>query len=276
MKEGNTDELLVCDNCDFYCCHIGCLDPPIDYIPKSEWYCDHCLRENPNLKNKFERPLSVIFPESFQQILDSPNQQNSPKNVVDGIANLPQEAQNLHNVSNSGSAGLQQGFGPLNGDISGKHNLMLLAPQKCKRRGRRKGKMKNPLAGLNETIQKTKNQEKIDRKNRAEKRRQIELGEQGSLSRRRRFRIRESKRKKRRRGVSKSEQKMVKKDEIRKVIKKRVMPFRKSKSLSIDKYVKYVKHGVDVRSDFTDSESMAMKKTLINRKVVQQKKVLQG
>ena len=136
--------------------------------------------------------------------------------------------------------------------------------------------MKNPLAGLNETIQKTKNQEKIDRKNRAEKRRQIELGEQGSLSRRRRFRIRESKRKKRRRGVSKSEQKMVKKDEIRKVIKKRVMPFRKSKSLSIDKYVKYVKHGVDVRSDFTDSESMAMKKTLINRKVVQQKKVLQG
>ena len=34
--------LLICDRCDFYCCHIYC-DPELtNHIPEGDWYCRYC------------------------------------------------------------------------------------------------------------------------------------------------------------------------------------------------------------------------------------------
>lgn len=36
--------LLVCDSCVRKCCHIFCLEPPLEFIPEGDWYCDFCVR----------------------------------------------------------------------------------------------------------------------------------------------------------------------------------------------------------------------------------------
>lgn len=47
--------LLICDSCDFYCCHIYC-DPVLrNNIPEGDWFCKYCEERvsrgsnNPNL-----------------------------------------------------------------------------------------------------------------------------------------------------------------------------------------------------------------------------------
>ena len=42
-KEENHNVLLVCDKCVRKCCHIYCLNPPLEFIPEDEWYCDYCV-----------------------------------------------------------------------------------------------------------------------------------------------------------------------------------------------------------------------------------------
>lgn len=57
--------MLVCDSCLLKSCHIFCLDPPMHYIPESEWYCDFCVREkgirssNPT-SNYFQRQCQTL------------------------------------------------------------------------------------------------------------------------------------------------------------------------------------------------------------------------
>ena len=50
---------MVCDKCETKVCHNFCLDPPLDFIPTNEFYCDGCVKEH-NLKNKFVRPTPVL------------------------------------------------------------------------------------------------------------------------------------------------------------------------------------------------------------------------
>eukprot|EP01016_Furgasonia_blochmanni_P043882 TRINITY_DN602_c0_g1_i1.p1 TRINITY_DN602_c0_g1~~TRINITY_DN602_c0_g1_i1.p1 ORF type:complete len:853 (-),score=134.63 TRINITY_DN602_c0_g1_i1:176-2653(-) len=42
-QDNNEYLMLVCDRCNFYCCHTYCLTPPMDTIPDEEWYCDYCM-----------------------------------------------------------------------------------------------------------------------------------------------------------------------------------------------------------------------------------------
>jgi hypothetical protein len=36
------DVLLICDMCDFYCCHVYC-DPELnDVFPSEDWFCKNC------------------------------------------------------------------------------------------------------------------------------------------------------------------------------------------------------------------------------------------
>lgn len=42
-SEDNSNVLLVCDNCVRKCCHTFCLDPPLEFIPLDNWYCDYCV-----------------------------------------------------------------------------------------------------------------------------------------------------------------------------------------------------------------------------------------
>ena len=143
--------------------------------------------------------------------------------------------------------------------------------------------MENPLIGVSEAIETNNMQEKLKRKDRAEKRRKIELGKQGSLSRRRRYRIREGKKKRRAEKKNSIKLAIGKENsdlELQKSIKKRIMPKRKSKSLSIDKYINYVKYGVDVRKDISDPQRLPMgvtdsaavdRKKRMNHKIIQSK-----
>lgn len=39
----NQDDMLVCDHCLTKCCHIQCLNPPLEEVPHEPWYCDTCI-----------------------------------------------------------------------------------------------------------------------------------------------------------------------------------------------------------------------------------------
>lgn len=54
----NTNILLVCDQCVKSCCHIYCLNPPLEFIPEDEWYCDFCVSKF-NLRPK--NPIAGIL-----------------------------------------------------------------------------------------------------------------------------------------------------------------------------------------------------------------------
>ena len=44
-RESKLDFLmLVCDACNKTCCHIFCLNPPLEYVPDDDWFCDECLK----------------------------------------------------------------------------------------------------------------------------------------------------------------------------------------------------------------------------------------
>ncbi|KAL0950185.1 hypothetical protein HGRIS_010178 [Hohenbuehelia grisea] len=42
LKTNRGEEMLLCDGCD-YGFHMFCLDPPLDSIPKEQWFCYTCL-----------------------------------------------------------------------------------------------------------------------------------------------------------------------------------------------------------------------------------------
>lgn len=42
QKNENEQELLLCDGCNRGY-HMYCLNPPLSSVPKSDWYCLHCL-----------------------------------------------------------------------------------------------------------------------------------------------------------------------------------------------------------------------------------------
>ena len=43
------NEMLLCDGCDDWGCHLQCADPPLAEPPDGEWYCMWCrLRDTPD------------------------------------------------------------------------------------------------------------------------------------------------------------------------------------------------------------------------------------
>lgn len=49
--------MLVCDKCVRKCCHIYCLNPPLEFIPENEWLCDFCVNKGFSSPN----PTAGIF-----------------------------------------------------------------------------------------------------------------------------------------------------------------------------------------------------------------------
>jgi hypothetical protein len=43
-NEEDGNKMLVCDSCDWKCCHLACLD--LSEVPEGEWLCEEC-HENP-------------------------------------------------------------------------------------------------------------------------------------------------------------------------------------------------------------------------------------
>lgn len=54
----NTNFLLICDKCHTKCCHSTCLDPPVEFIPEGDWFCDYCVADH---GIRSENPTSNLF-----------------------------------------------------------------------------------------------------------------------------------------------------------------------------------------------------------------------
>lgn len=79
---GDTSTLLVCDHCNFKCCHTGCLDKPIDWIPEEDFYCKDCC-EQFNLKNDFAPPQEFNT-ELYMELTQQNERQATPSRTRNG------------------------------------------------------------------------------------------------------------------------------------------------------------------------------------------------
>ncbi len=52
--ENNDDaeNLLICDECEFFCCHTYCCNPPLDHVPIEDWFCRYCLQTRRRNRNR--------------------------------------------------------------------------------------------------------------------------------------------------------------------------------------------------------------------------------
>ncbi len=69
----NSNILLVCDKCVEKVCHIYCLDPPLQFIPEIEWFCDFCVKNEeikPTLPigKYFENKLKINFKKTDKKV----------------------------------------------------------------------------------------------------------------------------------------------------------------------------------------------------------------
>lgn len=74
--------LLVCDSCNYFCCHTYCLDPPLNHIPEGEWICTYCQMERNNSRS-FSYNMENFFNSSRRNNnnnFNSNNQRNSRNN----------------------------------------------------------------------------------------------------------------------------------------------------------------------------------------------------
>ena len=45
-RSDNFNFMLICDKCLKKCCHMACLDPPMEFLPDCDWFCDYCVEEH--------------------------------------------------------------------------------------------------------------------------------------------------------------------------------------------------------------------------------------
>ena len=57
-RTDNTNILLICDKCHTKCCHSTCLDPPMEFIPEGDWFCDYCVVDH---GVRSENPTANLF-----------------------------------------------------------------------------------------------------------------------------------------------------------------------------------------------------------------------
>ena len=51
--------LLLCNKCNFYCCHTYCNFPFLDKIPDEDWFCKFCIQKE-NYRKKNKKNISLI------------------------------------------------------------------------------------------------------------------------------------------------------------------------------------------------------------------------
>lgn len=47
--EKDDEQMLLCEGCDL-ACHTFCCDPPLESIPKGDWFCDECKKKRKEAK----------------------------------------------------------------------------------------------------------------------------------------------------------------------------------------------------------------------------------
>lgn len=55
----NENVLLICDMCDFNCCHIYCDETLGNTIPEGDWFCRNCQQAQQAI-NRSQMTLSII------------------------------------------------------------------------------------------------------------------------------------------------------------------------------------------------------------------------
>lgn len=65
---------MVCDNCNFFCCHTYCDIPKLDFVPEDDWICRFCRSqeeeertEEQGVINERGRRREPVPPPSYYQ-----------------------------------------------------------------------------------------------------------------------------------------------------------------------------------------------------------------
>ena len=80
------DPLLVCESCLKKCCHMSCLDPPLETISPEEWFCDFCVRDK---RIQSTLPIANLFKKAKKQkrsISRRKKQRERSRNIESHIA----------------------------------------------------------------------------------------------------------------------------------------------------------------------------------------------
>lgn len=83
-KGGDEDRTLVCEECES-CCHMFCMRPKLDKLPKEDWYCSKCA----------ERP---VFGTAWIPLGDTPVD-HGVLAVLPGTQSLPNYYNTLKNTN---------------------------------------------------------------------------------------------------------------------------------------------------------------------------------
>ena len=93
-EDENPDVLLICDHCQFHCCHIYCCSPPLQTIPEEDWICVFCNaaeeRQNaPHRRRRANNPYRL-------NISNNQNQEEQTLlerlfEITDDISNVDEE-----------------------------------------------------------------------------------------------------------------------------------------------------------------------------------------
>lgn len=49
MEEGDSDQMLVCDSCNYRICHLKCCK--LEIVPEGDWFCIDCIENQPLRSN---------------------------------------------------------------------------------------------------------------------------------------------------------------------------------------------------------------------------------
>ena len=90
-EEINQNLLLICDHCLKKTCHIYCLNPPLQFIPENNWFCDYCVIEE---GVETENPISGIFKERAEEPKQYNTRLRMRKKRIESQANVNEERNN--------------------------------------------------------------------------------------------------------------------------------------------------------------------------------------
>lgn len=83
-KNSNDNFLMICDKCLKKCCHTFCLNPPLNFVPQDDWFCDFCCQE---YEIRSKHPTADLFVD---------RNQNGAKRKTDNNNRQPRRQSKTH------------------------------------------------------------------------------------------------------------------------------------------------------------------------------------
>lgn len=93
-KDENDHILLLCDRCDAEY-HTYCLNPPLQRIPKSSWYCPPCILFITSQTQNMSREEDLNFSLLSQPIEKKRRQRDFTRNGLEPLADLADNMESM-------------------------------------------------------------------------------------------------------------------------------------------------------------------------------------